>query len=144
MGGNGLFSVSMEALSKNLSFLESSHRIIANNIANADTPFYKARRAPSEEFRASLARAIESGGGGAGAMTLASSEHVREAGGALEVTPVESRGEEAGVLRHDGNNVNLEKEMTALAENALMYRVMSDLLRKQYMMLQSAIRERVD
>ncbi len=32
MGGNGLFSVSMEALSKNLSFLESSHRIIANNI----------------------------------------------------------------------------------------------------------------
>ncbi|MHC4711930.1 MAG: flagellar basal body rod protein FlgB [Planctomycetota bacterium] len=144
MSSRGIFPVSVDVLTKSLSFAQERHRIIANNIANANTPFFKGKRAPVAEFREALSDAIEcSRADRSRPLTMANSSHVRERGGALEIVPVEDVSRDA-VLRHDGNNVNLEHEMAALAENTLMYRTFADLLRKQFAMLRAAIRERVD
>jgi flagellar basal-body rod protein FlgB len=145
MTSRSIFPASVDVLAKSMAFLEERHRIISNNIANADTPFYKAKEAPLKEFQASLARALDAHRRNPSApLTLKATDHVVDGPHGLVVTPAEASGTDAGVLRHDGNNVSLEKEMTGLAENAMLYRMMSDLLRKQFSSLQSAIRERVD
>ena len=53
--GANLFPTSVDALTKSMTFLEERHRIIADNIANAGTPNYKAKSAPIAEFQRALA-----------------------------------------------------------------------------------------
>jgi len=143
MSPRSIFPVSVDALTKSLSFLEERHRIISNNIANSDTPGFKAQAAPMGEFQKALAGAIEARRANPAAeFRLERTAHVREGRRGLEVVPVTAAGDAAGILRHDGNNVSLDREMANLAENTLLYRTMSDLLRKQFQMLQSAIQER--
>jgi len=145
MSSGGMFPVTVDVLTKNLTFLEARHRIIANNIANANTPSYKASEAPMDEFRRALGAAIEAHRKDPSKpFVLSQTEHISDGSGGLVVRPLVVKGAGASVLRHDGNNVNLEKEMTDLAENTVLYRTMSDLLRKQFMMLQTAIRERAE
>ena len=68
-------------------------------------------------------------------------------------TPVNSRGgvlpgrrmpymEYEGPLRHDGNNVSMEREMALLAQNAGKYSTHSTLLRKAFRQIRAAITER--
>ena len=140
-----MFPVTVDALTKALSFAEERNRIIANNIANANTPFYKARRAPVAEFQKALSQAIEKAGASAGTgLRLSGARGIREVAGGLEITPSVKVTDASSPLRHDENNVSLEKEMTALAENTLMYRTLADLLRKQFGLLRLATRDRLD
>ena len=46
------------------------------------------------------------------------------------------------LMFHDGNDRNLERVMQDLAENALAFRLASELFRKEHDILRSAIRER--
>jgi flagellar basal-body rod protein FlgB len=133
----------VDVLTRSLNFLEARHRIISNNIANVNTPDFKAQDAPIGEFRAALERATERHRRNpAEPLKLAAAEHIRETRTGLEVTGIESKG--TSILRHDGNNVDLEREMSDLAENTLLYRTLSELLRKQFAGLNAAIRERAD
>jgi flagellar basal-body rod protein FlgB len=138
-----LFGPSIDALAKSMAFLDARNRIIANNIANAATPGYKARRAPLAEFQQALAKAIESRHSGADGIVLPSTPHIRDGRDGLCVT-AQIDPNPSDILRHDGNNVNLETEMASLAENTLMHGVLANLLRKQFTMLKAAISERVD
>ncbi len=126
-------------------FLEERHRVIANNIANANTPFYKAKTAPLSEFRQALAEAVSASRRlGGTPPALRDTRHIDFTPNGMTVTPLEVASADASVLRHDGNNVNLEHEMADLADNTLLYRTMSDLLRRQFLTLSSAIKERVE
>ncbi len=137
-----IFGPAIDATTRTMTFLEERHRIIANNIANAGTPYYKARRAPLAEFQKALSRAVEAHKKSPGSpLDIRPTRHIRYGREGLRITPVTDGGE---VLRHDENNVDLETEMTDLAENTLMHGVLSNLLRKQFLMLKGAISERTD
>lgn len=139
----GLFPTSVDVLTKSLNFLEARHRIISNNIANANTPGFKAQEAPVAEFQAALKRAIDSHRRRPSQpLKLSGADRIKDTGMGLEVAAVESKG--TSVLRHDGNNVDLEREMSDLAENAILYRTLSELLRKKFSGLEAAIRERAE
>jgi len=143
--GASIFPQSVDVLTKSMTFLEERHKMIADNIANAGTPFYTAKRAPVEEFQQALSRAITvQKRHPERPLVLDGMRHVRETGQGLEIAPLESNPGSAGILRHDQNNLDLETEMSDLAQNTLMHRVMSDLLHKQFLMLKNAIAERVD
>lgn len=75
----------------------ANHTLRAANIANAETPNYKAR-VPS--FQTVLAHTME---------------------GEPEPKLEMKVGLSSDTPRPDGNNVNMEKEMSALAENSLQY-----------------------
>jgi flagellar basal-body rod protein FlgB len=137
-----LFGSSIDVLAKSMAFLDARNRIIANNVANAATPGYKAQRAPLAEFQQALAKAIESRRSGADGLVLRA-RHIRDGREGLRVT-AQIDPNPSDILRHDGNNVNLETEMASLAENTLLHGVMANLLRKQFTMLKAAISERVD
>jgi flagellar basal-body rod protein FlgB len=90
--------------------------LIASNIANADTPHYKAR---DLDFRAALDAALT---GQVGGLALATTSPRHLAGDAAV-----TGGEFAGALKYrsefqpsvDGNTVNMDIERGAFAENAV-------------------------
>jgi flagellar basal-body rod protein FlgB len=99
-------------LERYLDLLSSRQKLVASNIANADTPGYRTRDIDfQEEFRR------------AGALT----PEVQEVGGLMTKT--------------DGNNVSLDREARLLSENALRFNVASQLLRSQIRGVRSAIQE---
>jgi flagellar basal-body rod protein FlgB len=93
-----------------MDLLSARQKLVASNIANADTPGY---RTQDIDFSAELRNA--SGG----------SPNVVEAGG----LPV----------KNDGNDVSIDRESRLLSENALRFQVASGLMRSQIQAVRSAI-----
>ena len=110
------------------------HETIASNMANEETPGYKARLLPFQEtFNAVLQ------GEGPLDPVLTNPRHLRvgsEANRVFQHTVKQDAG--AGL---DENTVNLEKEMTMMAENTLMYMAVSQFLKGQFDGLNAAINE---
>ena len=125
-------------------FTAERHRAIANNIANISTPGYQLVDAPEEEFRDALERAIaERNERPVPVFRFEGSSHILPgADGGLAVAFKESP-REGGTLKHDENNVFVEKEMVKLARNAGRHNMLVELLNQQFGLLQSAIRERL-
>src|SRR3974377_1315725 len=93
-----------------MDLLSARQKLVASNIANADTPGYRTR---DLDFQGEFQSA---------------------AGLTPEVVQV------VGLpVKNDGNNVSLDREARLLAENALRFQVASNLMRAQIRTLQSAI-----
>jgi flagellar basal-body rod protein FlgB len=119
----------------------TAHGVIANNIANVNTPNF--RRA-DVSFKAALA----------------ATEATPADPGALELTTTSDRhialGEQPGVepfavttavandqqMRVDGSNVDVDQEMAKLSLNSAYAQTMGQLLQSQYARLRQAIQER--
>lgn len=112
-------------------------RVTANNIANADTPQFKAS---SVEFEAQLRKSLASVAP-QGVFPAARRISYPATGAPANVRPsvVERTGFTA---RNDGNNVDVEFEMTALAENDLFYQALSRSLSDGFTRLRTAIEGR--
>jgi len=96
---------------------DQRQQVIASNIANADTPHYKAR---DLDFKAAFQSALK-GSGTPGGVALAAT-----ASGHLAGKP--GIGNDAGLLYRtpaqgsvDGNTVDMDAERAAFAENAVQY-----------------------
>ena len=88
-------------------------KLVASNIANADTPGYKTR---DIDFQAEFQAVMEGG-----------QTHTVEVAG----LPV----------KNDGNNVSIDRESRLLAENALRFNLASNLLKSELRMVKTAIQE---
>lgn len=90
-------------------------QVLAANIANADTPNFKAR---DIDFRSALAAAT---GARSGALALetTSAAHLARGPGGAHGAPAQYRTELQA--RADGNTVDLDVERAQFAENALQY-----------------------
>jgi len=101
-----------------LSLRAERQQVLASNIANADTPNYKAR---DVDFNSALKQAMSQGGEAATALTKTSSAHL---GGAHVATtasgvPLLYRTTVQGNV--DGNTVDMDVERNQFADNALRY-----------------------
>jgi len=94
-----------------MDLLGKRQQLVAANIANADTPGYKAK---DIDFQFEFMSQMEGG-----------SPNTIEATG----LPV----------KNDGNNVSMERESRLLAENALRFNLASNLLRDQIKQVRAAI-----
>lgn len=103
---------------------EMNQRVIANNIANADTPHFS----PSVvDFQRTLTAAVAGGGDHIGLRT-GRSRH-------LDRSRVHTDLERKSALsKNDYNQVDLEVEISRLAENRGRYVMYSQLLAKKYRM----------
>lgn len=108
--------------------------LLASNIANADTPHYKAR---DVDFKSALEGALS--GKGEGAMNLArtSSRHLDAEGAGPYGASVKYRTEYQGAV--DGNTVNMDIERSAFAENALQVEAMLTFINGRFRTLNTAI-----
>jgi len=144
---NGLFNeAGIDVLERTIQFAGGRHRLILNNIANISTPNFRPRDVDPKAFTHALAQAV-----GTRRSThpgLRTARPIRpgdtaeikytEAGMTLKPNP---KGE--GLLLHDGSDGDLEGIMSDLAENTLVHRGATELLRSRYALLQTAIRERI-
>lgn len=90
-------------------------QVIASNIANADTPNYKAR---DVDFREALKGAL-AGKSGNLALNATSARHLAAAGTSPLEANLKFRNDQQGAV--DGNTVNMDVERSAFAENAVQY-----------------------
>lgn len=105
------------SLSKALDALSLRHEVVADNIANVNTPGFKAKRVRfQDELRSALSR-----------------------GDPGSVRPVI---EEDGLqTRRDGNSVDIDLEMARLAETTILYSALSRLVSERFALLKSIISE---
>jgi flagellar basal-body rod protein FlgB len=97
------------------------HKVIANNVANVNTPGYRERDVTFED---ALRRQLDRG--------------VPAAVATERVLPKIAEGA-GGAERTDGNNVDIDQEMSALTKNTLLYRVFAQVLTAQIGQMRSAI-----
>lgn len=101
---------------------ELNHRVIANNIANSDTPHFS----PSVlDFQRTLKAAV-AGGGDHIALRTSRSRHQDRA---RVHTQLERK---SALSKNDFNQVDLEEEVSRLAENRGRYTLYSRLLTKKF------------
>jgi flagellar basal-body rod protein FlgB len=101
-------------LGRFLNYLSQRQEVIASNIANADTPGYKARDvAEPSDFSTAL--------------QFAQGAPVVEAPGLPS--------------RNDGNSLNIDREARLLAENTIRFNLTTQILRSQLKDIRSAIDE---
>lgn len=124
-------------------FAEQRHRVLAENLANVDTPDYQAQTLDARAFQRTLSQALErAAAAGRQRLELRGDAQVSTtADGRLTVRP----GSEPAphVLFHDGTNARLERTLADINENAQYYELATGLLRGRYNGLLSAIRGRV-
>ncbi len=134
----------IDRLDQDLSFIRtamavrgSRQEMLASNIANADTPHFKAR---DVDFKSAMQAAL----GGSGVPTVAAVGLARTQSGHLggnDPSPydgaVKYRAEYQGAA--DGNTVNMDVERAAFAENALQVEALIMFVNKRFEGLQRAI-----
>ena len=124
-----LSSNSMLLMEKSMGYLWTKQAAIVDNIANAETPNYKAKVVTFENsIRAKLeeAAARQSGAGKA----------VREVLEDAELTLFEAQEQ----TRMDDNGVNVTSEMTEMIRNAYQQQYLYSAINKHYSLLRMAIR----
>ena len=131
------------ALVATLSYSRARLRMIAENVANAQTPGYKTRHLDAALFQRSLRKALDDRGGDASKPFVVEGgrEVTTDQQGFLRVTPSVHPGE--NVLFHDGTNQSLERQMADLAETGLAHELATILLRGRFDGLRKAIRGRL-
>lgn len=125
-------------------FAGERHRMIANNIANLDTPDFRPLDVSVEDFQEELGRAVDERraryGNSGGALDVESSRQVELTADRMILHP-EPIGD--NILFHDRNDRDPERLMQSLVENFMTFRAAADLLRSRFDLINAAIRERL-
>lgn len=134
---------SLPLLEKSAYFTYKRNEVIANNIANADTPFYKAIDLPEKDFRTMLQRAIDRKNDRVVKFfTFNDTSYIKHLPNKdFKIKNVLSK--DVGILKHDENNVSIELEMTKLAKNTMMHTLLMSFIDNEFDKIATAIRERI-
>lgn len=111
------------------------NKIIAENIANIDTPGFKASRV---EFESILADALEG-------MVIQGKKtrkgHMDIGPGSISSIQPVVRQDTKTTMRMDGNNVDIDREMVELAENIIRFNAQAQLISKELGRIRTAVQE---
>jgi len=127
-----LFNPAIGALQRAMDLRSVRHRVISSNIANLDTPNYKAFEMVLKEESGRLHQA--------GALAQTHRGHLLPRGqafGGVEIRRTEEPPH--GVPKGDGNTVDIDREMADLAENTLLYNASARVISKQFHALKTII-----
>ena len=126
-----LFDQTIDRLARGLEFTSRRHDVLTKNVANLETPGYRARDVSFDDYL----NAIQPAAADAGMPPLP----------AIVPGEPEARVVYAsdGAAREDGNDVNLDRQMARLAENTLFNHTLVNLLTSRFNQMKQAISGRV-
>ena len=134
----GIFTNTIEILGKSIDLRARNQNLISSNVANAETPNYVPKTLVFED---ELQGALKGGSKGTPAITNArhislkgTSSRLQSVTGRVVETPSKSPG-------MDGNSVEIENEMSKMAENQIMYNASVQILSKKFEGIKTALRE---
>ena len=115
-----------------MGWLSERHKVLAENVANVDTPNYKARDVKPIDFAALAGKASAMLGA-----AVTDPRHIdpRPAAAATTVTTRDGKAE----ATLSGNTVSVEAELMKVADTAMDYQLITNLYRKQIGMLKAVI-----
>ncbi len=128
-----LNQTALPALEQTVGFAARRHSLLASNLANMDTPDYQTRDISVDDFQSTLKAALQSDS--APKSRYETPTDVRQANFA-KVRDVSNQ-----ILYHDGSDVSLEHQVTAIAKNQSMHNTAIALMRSQFQTLKAAISE---
>lgn len=120
-------------MAKRLSWLGERQQVLANNVANADTPGYRARDLKALDFKQML--------GGEGAkLGMAATNAAHLAGQSRKSAPgaVEEKVDSHEIVT-SGNSVSLEEEMMKVGKTVMDYQLTTNLYSKHIKMIKTAL-----
>lgn len=124
-----MFDSTMPGLTRALDLTWRRHQAITSNIANAETPQY---RAVDLNFERELQAAF---GNDSNTMKVTNTKHLDEAGS----QPAHLVQDFTGATKADGNNVDIDIQMGKLAQNSAQYSIAANLMRKKFGILRRLI-----
>jgi flagellar basal-body rod protein FlgB len=130
-----LFGGAISTLSRSLDLRARSHEMILNNVANADTPNFK-------PFSVNVEKALQKDAQPAVSARLKQTDDLHLPGPQTPDDPsaIEaSSGEDPLLFRGDRNGVDIDREMTALAKNSLLYKASAQMVASKFRGLKHAI-----
>ena len=135
MPTNGLFRNTISLLERSLNMRSLQHRVLSSNIANLDTPNYKA-------VELAVAEEINSSQNSASSIQLVQTQpgHLSLRHDRADHLKLKAAKPPEFSLRGDGNTVDLDRTMGDLAENTLLYKTAAQLISRKFSGLRNAIR----
>jgi flagellar basal-body rod protein FlgB len=131
-----IFDRTMQLLHRTLDMRQARQRVIASNIANEETPGY---RAVDLRFQDSLQAAQR--GNGLVALAVTQSQHIGPRGNSFQKAMGTLGPAPAGDIPLDANSVNIELEMAKMSDNAMQYNSAASIMAIRFRQLMGAIRE---
>ena len=123
---SGLLDKTTQALQVASNMRQLRNNVITSNIANAETPGYSAKKL---DFENALARAVDLEG--LSKEVNVEAGHFPVSTGSLSRVRADIYDNPDASINNDGNTVDLEREMSALAENSTMYKAAVQLMNKK-------------
>ena len=130
-----IFGESITNLARSLNLRSIQHKALASNIANMDTPNYKA-------VELDVAEKMQKNKDPAPGLRLARTHggHLQFSSHRTDRIELKKMPAPAYSLRGDGNTVDIDRTMGKLAENTLMYRAAAQLISKKFNGLKNVIK----
>ena len=113
---DNLFDPQLTNLQRGLDRATQRHGLLVKNLANINTPGYHRQ---DMDFNIELEGAAKR----------------------FDLKRLDDGSSDGGPLREDGNNVEMEREVTAIAETELRYQMLTDMTKRYFSGLRNVIRE---
>lgn len=123
-----LFSNSITALERGLDYASLQQKTIANNIANVDTPNYKAKDVKFKRLMEDAQHSLSA--------VKTDPRHLEFSSMAKTMNVAQIKAS----YSQNGNSVDLDAEMSKLAENQLYYNALTDRLGSKFTSLSNVIK----
>lgn len=133
---SGITDKTTDALGAALDMRLLRHNVTSANIANAETPGYKAK---TVDFEEALSRALDHEG--LGRMHASDREHFLMGQGAISRARADVYDNPDVNVTNDGNTVDMERELSTLSENSILYKAALQLINKKLGAMRYAVTE---
>lgn len=125
-----MFDKTIHSLENALHYSTKANKAISNNIANIDTPNYKAQNVSFKSVLEDESNKLMLKKTHTNHLPSSNNEGFSHAIGMNRHT----------TYNHNGNNVDMDKEMADLAENQIFYRSLVDRINGKFQTLQTVVR----
>ncbi|MFD1735809.1 flagellar basal body rod protein FlgB [Bacillus salitolerans] len=125
-----LFSGTINNLENSLNYSNLKQKVIAQNIANVDTPNYKSKEVLKTSFQSELKSAMQ-------AFKTDTRHYDFTNASARTSFPVVQNSNSS--YNHNGNSVDIDKEMAELAENQIYYNALIERINGKFNSLRTVI-----
>ncbi|HLQ74282.1 MAG TPA: flagellar basal body rod protein FlgB [Bacillota bacterium] len=125
-----LFDSTTNIINNSLDYSTAKNKVISNNLSNIDTPNYKAKEIP---FKNILSNEIDR-------QISAKRTHERHIPFVGDNDKFQVKTKRQSDYNNNGNNVDIDKEMSELAKNQIYYQVLVDRLNGKFGNIQTVLR----
>jgi len=137
MDQQGIFGGTISLLERVLDLRSLRHNALVSNIANIDTPHYRA-------FDVMIEEEIEKvvGRDKSVMVTRTQPQHLPIRDARLDTTTPGLITQSNVTVKGDGNSVDIDKAMADLSKNNLMYNALAQIISRRFLALKSAMQDR--